>query len=40
LNDWLIERLFHQSIFFHKMIDKFRYRLAARKRAKETARQD
>jgi radical SAM superfamily enzyme YgiQ (UPF0313 family) len=39
LNDWLIEKLFHQSIFFHKMIDKFRYRLALRKRAKDAARQ-
>jgi radical SAM superfamily enzyme YgiQ (UPF0313 family) len=31
LNDWLIEKLFHQSIFFHKIIDGFRYRLAASK---------
>jgi len=40
LSDWLIEKLFHQSIFFHNIIDRFRYRLAARKRVKEAARQD
>lgn len=39
LNDWLIEKLFHQSIFFHNLIDKYRYRQATRKRAKEAARQ-
>ncbi len=39
LNDWLIEKLFHQSVFFHKMIDRYRYRLAVKRRAKEEARQ-
>jgi len=39
LNDWLIEKLFHQSVFFHNMIDGFRYRLAVSKRAKEAVRE-
>ena len=38
LNDWLIERLFHQSVFFHRLIDGFRYRLAVSKRPKGAAR--
>jgi radical SAM superfamily enzyme YgiQ (UPF0313 family) len=31
LNDWLIEKFFHQSIFFHRLIDTFRYHLALKK---------
>ena len=38
LNDWLIEKLFHESIFFHKMIDNFRYHLAVSKRPKRAGR--
>ncbi len=34
LNDWLIEKFFHQNVFFHKMLDSFRYRLAMSKRPK------
>jgi anaerobic magnesium-protoporphyrin IX monomethyl ester cyclase len=36
LNDWLIEKLFHQNVLFHKMLDRFRYRLAMSKRPKGT----
>ncbi len=35
LNDWLIEKLFHQNIFFHKVIDGLRYRLAMSKAPKK-----
>ena len=34
LNDWMIEKFFHQSVFFHKLIDAFRYRLAVSKNPK------
>ena len=36
LNEWVIEKLFHESIFFHKLIDGIRYRLAVSKRRKRT----
>jgi radical SAM superfamily enzyme YgiQ (UPF0313 family) len=39
LNDWLIEKLFHQSVFFHKLIDGIRYRLAVGKKRKTAGQQ-
>jgi radical SAM superfamily enzyme YgiQ (UPF0313 family) len=40
LNDWLIEKLFHQSVFFHKMIDSFRYRMAVSKHSRGTGQKE